>query len=82
MSTAKAGIGGAFATTSGIFSNAVFGQAVDDRRRSWLHRFSLSRKSVNPEKEQFGQKNDAPGKKKLRKFSMKRKSISFEEGMP
>ena len=77
----KSGIGGAVANTSGFFSNAVVGQAVDDRRHSWFHRFSFSRKSVNPGAEPFGQNNNASGNKKLRKFSTKRNSKPFEEGM-
>jgi len=73
----KAGIGGAFANTSGFFSNAVVGQAVDDRKLSWLHRFRFSRKSVAPEKDSFLNES---GKKKLRRFSLKRNSTSSERG--
>lgn len=68
----KTGIGGAFAATSGPFSNAVVGQAVDDRRPSCLERFFKRRKSVDPEKELLEQKEGVIGKKKLRKFSTKR----------
>lgn len=74
----KAGIGSAFANTSGFFSNAVVGRAVDDRRRSWLQRVGFSRKSVNPEKELLEQKEGAIGKKKFRKFSTKPNSTEME----
>ena len=67
----NAGIGSAFANTSGFFSNAVVGQAVDDRRGSRKQRFGFGRKSVKPEE-------DVSGKKKLRKFSMKRNSTQIE----
>ena len=42
--TDRVGIGGAFANTSGFVSNAVVGQAVDDRRRSFFQRFFFRRK--------------------------------------
>ena len=72
----KAGVGRAFANTSGFFSNAVVGQAVDDRRGSWLKRIRFGRKSVNPEKGSF--EDGASGKKKLRRFSTKRNSTAIE----
>ena len=77
----KAGIGSALTNTSGFVNNAVVGQAVDDRRRSWLKRFSFSRKSVNPTDDSLRQKDNPAGKKKLRKFSLRRKSNAVEEGM-
>ena len=78
----KAGVGSVFANTSGFFSNAVVGQAVDDRRSSWLKRIGFGRKSVNPEKELFEQNEGVTGKKKLRKFSMKRNSTEIEGSCP
>ncbi|XP_078349307.1 adenylate cyclase type 10-like isoform X2 [Oculina patagonica] len=73
----KAGVGSAFANTSGFFSNAVVGQAVDDRRSSWLKRLRFGRKSVNPEEEAFEQKEGVTGKT-LRKFSLIRNSTEIE----
>lgn len=77
----KVGIGSALTNTSGFVNNAVVGQAIDDRRRSWLHRFSFSRKSVKPTDGLLRQKDKPPGKKKLRKFSLRKKSNAVEEGM-
>ena len=57
------------ASTSGFVSNAIVGQAVDDRRRSWFQRMFKSRKSVDPE--------NGIGKKKRRKFSTKRDSTDI-----
>lgn len=73
-------IGGAFANTSGFVSNAVVGQAVDDRRRSFFQRFFLRRKTVKPEDELVGPSENGSGKKRLSKFSFRRKSNAFEEG--
>jgi len=63
------GIASIFANTSGFVSNAIVGQAVDDRRRSWFQRIFKSRKSVDPE--------NGIGKKKRRKFSTKRGSTDI-----
>lgn len=63
------GITSIFANTSGFVTNAIVGQAVDDRRRSWFQRIFKSRKSVDPE--------NGIGKKKRRKFSTKRDSTDI-----
>ena len=74
----SAGIGRTFANTSGFFNNAVVGQAVDDRRSSWLQRLRFGRKSVNPGKEECEQTVGVSRKKKLRRFSTKRNSTQIE----
>ena len=77
---AKTGIGGAFANTFGFVNNAAVGQAVDDRRFSWLRRLSFRRKTVDHEEESVYETDNATGKKKLRKFSMRKKSNWSERG--
>ena len=74
----EAGTGGAFVASSGLFSNAIVGQTVDDRRPRWLERLFKSRKSVDPEKDLLEQKEGVSGKKKLRKFSAKRNSTDMK----
>ena len=77
---AKTGIGEAFANSFGFVNNAVVGQAVDDRRFSWLRRLSFHRKTEDPEEESVYETDNATGKKKLRKFSMRKKSNWSERG--
>ena len=64
--------------TSGLFSNAVVGQAVDDHRPSWLQRIFKSRKCVDSETDLIEQKEGDIGKKKLRKFSAKRNTTGVK----
>lgn len=77
---AKSGIGGSFANTSGFVNNALVGQAVGDRRFSWLRRLTCGRKTVSPKEEAVYQTDNATGKKKLRKFSMGKKTNWSEGG--